>query len=397
MVKALDGCRVVDLTRVLSGPWCTLMLSDLGAEVVKVEEPGRGDITRQYGPPFVGDESSYFMTYNRGKKSITLNLKEARGKELLQGLVAKADVLVHNYRRDWVYRAGLDYDSLEPLNPRLVYCWLSGYGEDGPYADRGALDQMIMSLSGSMSVTGEADGPPIKSSISYSDFFTGYNAALGIVSALRVRDRTGAGQRVSVNLMDSAIASLGSLAGIYFATGEPPPRVAPDSHPSLGASGAYKTADGYISITAVTDREFPNLCRALGLEHLTEDPEFATNPDRASHRKRLRQTLEPVLATRTTSEWTRVFGDHGVLSEPINDIGQAFDHPQVVHSEMRQTVEHPSVGTVSVMRTPIRLSASPLEIQGPPPRLGEHTREVLESYLGISGEEFDRLREEGVV
>ena len=397
MVKALDGCRVLDFTRVLSGPWCTLMLSDLGAEVVKVEEPGRGDITRQYGPPFVGDESAYFMTYNRGKKSITLNLKEPRAKELLRGLVAGSDVVVHNYKRDWVYRAGLDYDSLKPLNPRLVYCWLSGYGEDGPYADRGALDQMVMGLSGSMSVTGEPGGPPIKSSISYSDFFTGYNAALGIVAALRVRDRTGEGQRVSVNLLDSAVASLGSLAGIYFATGEPPARVAPDSHPSLGASGAYRTADGYVSITAVTDREFPNLCKALGLEHLTEDADLATNPDRARHRKRLRQALEPVLAARTTSEWLDVFESHNVLAEPINDIGQAFDHPQVVHSGMRQTVEHSSVGAVSVMRTPIRLSASPLEIQGPPPRLGEHTQEVLDSYLGVSSEEFDRLREEGVV
>ena len=397
MVKALEGCRVLDLTRVLSGPWCTLMLSDLGAEVVKVEEPGRGDITRQYGPPFIGDESAYFMTYNRGKKSITLNLKEPRAQELLRGLVAKCDVMVHNYKKDWVYRAGLDYDSLKPLNPRLVYCWLSGYGEDGPYAERGALDQMIMSVSGSMSVTGEPAGPPIKSSVSYSDFFTGYNAALGIVAALRVRDRTGEGQRVSVNLLDSAMASLGSLAAIYFATGESPQRVAPDSHPSLGASGAYRTADGYMSITAVTDREFPNLCKALALEHLTEDPGFATNPDRAKNRKRLRQALEPVLATRTTSEWLAQFEAHNVLAEPINDIAEAFNHPQVVHSEMRQTVEHPSVGTVSVLRTPIRLSASPLEIQGPPPRLGEHTREVLEGYLGISGEEFDRLGEERVV
>ena len=397
MVKALEGCRVLDFTRVLSGPWCTLMLSDLGAEVVKVEEPGRGDITRQYGPPFVGEESAYFMTYNRGKKSITLNLKEPRAQELLRGLVSKSDVVVHNYKGEWVHRIGLDYDSLKPLNPGLVYCWLSGYGEDGPYADKGALDQMVMGLSGSMSVAGEPEGPPIKSSISYSDFFTGYNAALGIVAALRVRDKTGEGQRVSVNLLDSAVASLGSLAGIYFATGEPPPRVAPDSHPSLGTSGAYKTADGYMSITAVTDREFPNLCKALALEYLTEDPEFATNPDRVRNRKRLRKTLEGVLASKTTAEWLDILQRYNVLAEPINDIRQAFEHPQVVHSGMRQTVEHPSVGTVSVMRTPIRLSASPLEIQGPPPRLGEHTREVLEGYLGISSDELDRLQEEGVV
>ena len=397
MVKALDGIKVLDFTRVLSGPWCTLMLSDLGAEVVKVEEPGRGDITRQYGPPFVGDESAYFMTYNRGKKSITLNLKEPRANELLRGLVARSDVMVHNYKRDWVYRAGLDYDSMRPLNPRLVYCWLSGYGEDGPYADKGALDQMVMSLSGSMSVTGEPEGPPIKSSVSYSDFFTGYNAALGIVAALRVRDQTGEGQQVSVNLLDSAVASLGSLAGIYFATGEPPPRVAPDSHPSLGASGAYKTADGYMSISAVTDREFPNLCKALGLDHLVDDPDFATNPDRARNRARLRGLMEGVLVGKTSSEWIVQLQSYNVLAEPINDIRDAFEHPQVVHSGMKQTVEHPSVGTVSVMRTPIRLSASPLEIQGPPPRLGEHTREVLESYLGVSGEEFERLREEGVV
>lgn len=397
MVSALEGCRVLDFSRVLSGPWCTLMLSDLGAEVVKVEEPGTGDISRQYGPPFVGEESAYFMTYNRGKKSITLNLKAPRAQELLRGLVAKFDVLVHNYRRDWIYRAGLDYESLKQANPGLIYCWLSAYGEDGPYGEKGGLDQMVMGLSGSMSVTGEPTGPPIKSSVSYSDFLTGYNAALGIMAALRVRDRTGEGQRVSVNLLDSAVASLGSLAGIYFATGASPARVAPDSHPSLGVSGVYKTRDGYMNVTAVTDREFPNLCRALGLDHLAKDPEFATNPDRVRNRKRLRGMIEGVLAARTTGEWTEILHAHGVMAEPVNTISEAFAHPQVVHSRMRQTVEHPTAGAVSVMRTPIKLSGAPLCIQSPPPRLGEHTREVLSSYLGVTDEEYARLEKDGVV
>ena len=397
MAGALDGCRVLDFTRVLSGPWCTMLLSDLGAEIVKVEEPGKGDISREYGPPYVAGESVYFMANNRGKLGITLNLKHPRALELMRSLVAKVDVVIHNFLRGWVYRAGLDYDSLKAINPKLVYCWLSAYGEDGPYREKGALDLMVMGLGGAMSVTGQPGGPPIKSSISYGDILSGYSAALGIVAALRVRDRTGAGQQVSTNLLDSAMAPLGALACSYFATGNVPGRTAPDSHPSLSTSGAFPTRDGYMNISATTDRDFPKLCGALGLEHLAEDPEFATNPDRVRNRKQLRETIEGVLATRTTGEWVAILNDHQVLAEPVNNVKDAFAHPQVVHNQMKQTVQHPTAGPLNVLRMPLRMSETPLTLQGPPPLLGEHTREVLARYLDIGDEEYAELLQEGVV
>ena len=264
MAGALDGCKVLDFTRVVSGPWCTLLLSDLGAEVMKVEEPGTGDFSRGFGPPFIAGESTYFMGYNRGKLSVTINLKHPRGTELFQGLVSKVDVLVHNYRRDWVYRAGMDYDTLIAINPRLIYCWISAYGEDGPFADKGSEDLAVMGISGAMSVTGQPDGPPIKSHVSFSDFLAGYNATVGILAALRVRDQTGEGQPVSVNLLDSATAVLGSLAYAYLATGEAPRRMAPESHPALALSGTFRTSDGYINIGASRQNAFRGLWRSFG-------------------------------------------------------------------------------------------------------------------------------------
>ena len=397
MVGALDGCRVLDFTRVLSGPWCTSLLSDLGAEVLKVEEPGKGDISREYGPPFLSGESVYFMANNRGKQSVTLNLKHPRAGELVRDLVSQVDVVVHNFLRGWVLRAGLDYESLKAVNPRLVYCWLSGYGEDGPYADKGALDLLVMGLSGAMSMTGEPDRPPIKSALSYADILTGYSAAVGILAALRVRDQTGEGQQVSANLLDSAVASLGALACGYFATGNVPVRLAPDGHPSLSTSGWYPTGDGYIAISATTDREFPVFCRALKLDYLTDDPQYATNPDRLQHRDWLRKIIEGVLATKPTREWVEILNSHGVKAEPVNNIDEAFADPQVVHNQMKQAVQHPTAGEVNLLRMPLQLSSTPLEIQGPPPRLGEHTREVLARYLGISDDEYLQLQEDGVV
>ena len=397
MAGALEGCRVLDFTRVLSGPWCTSLLSDLGAEVLKVEEPGKGDISREYGPPFISGESVYFMANNRGKLSVTLNLKHPRAGELVRDLVSQVDVVVHNFLRGWVVRAGLDYETLKAINPKLVYCWLSGYGEDGPYADKGALDILVMGLSGAMSVTGEADRGPIKSAISYADILAGYGAAVGILAALRVRDQTGEGQQVSTNLLDSAVAPLGALAGGYFATGNVPGRTAPDFHPSLSTSGTYRTGDGYMTISATTDREWPVFCRALGLDSLAEDAQYATNPERVKHRERLRRIIEGILETKSAREWVEILNSQQVKAEPINTVEEAFAHPQVVHNKMKQTVQHPTAGEVNVLRMPLQLSSTPLEIQGPPPRLGEHTREVLARYLNVSDEEYTQLQKEGVV
>ena len=397
MTGPLEGIRVLDLTRVLSGPWCTMMLSDLGAEVVKIEEPGRGDYSRAYGPPFQDGESVYFMGYNRGKRSVTLNLKHPRAREVLQGLVSKVDILVHNYLPDWVDRAGLDYDTLIKVNPNLVYCWISGYGEDGPYASRGAMDLIAMGLSGAMSVTGQADGPPVKSSISFGDILAGYNAVVGILAALRVRERTGEGQKVSVNLLDSSVAALSTMAYSYMSTGEPPWRMAPDVHPSLSPAGTFRTSDGYINIAAARDKEFSGMCRTLGIERLLEDPDFSTNPDRVQNRKRLREMMEEVLLTKSTSEWVTLFNANGVLADRVNTVAEALAHPQTVHNQMKQTVQHPTAGPVKVMRTPVKLPNTPLSIQGPPPRLGQHTRAVLASYLGLGDREMAELEREGVI
>ena len=397
MAGPLEGCRVLDLTRVLSGPWCTMMLSDLGAEVVKVEEPGKGDYSRAYGPPFKDGESVYFMGYNRGKRSVTLNLKDPRAQEVLRGLVSKVDILVHNYLAEWVNRIGLDYDSIKKINPSLVYCWISGYGEDGPYASRGAVDLIAMGLSGAMSVTGEADGPPVKSSISFADILSGYNAVVGILAALRMRDSTGEGQRVSVNLLDSSVAVLGTLAYNYLATGESPKRMAPDVHPSLGPAGTFRTSDGYINVAASRDKEFARMCRTLGMEHLLEDPHFSTNPERVRNRLRLREMMQDVLLTKSANEWVAIFAANEVLADRVNTIAEALAHPQVVHNQMEQAVQHPVAGEVKVPRTPVKLPNTPLRIQGPSPRLGEHTREVLAAYLGMGDEELARLQRKGVV
>lgn len=397
MTGPLEGCRVLDLSRILSGPWCTMILSDLGAEVLKVEEPGRGDYSRAYGPPFVGGESVYFMGYNRGKRSVTLNLKVQRGRELLRSLVPKVDVLVHNYQRDWVFKAGLDYESLKSIKPNLVYCWISAYGEDGPYADKGTMDLIVTGLSGAMDVTGEPDGPPIKSTISFADMIAGYNGAVGILAALRARDQTGEGQAVSVNLLDSIVAVLGSLAYSYFATGEAPRRIAPDVHPFIVPAGTFSTKDGYINIAAVREKEFSSMCQVLGISELAEDQAFATNEGRVGNRQRLRGAMENALRAKPTSEWVALLGSHGVLADGVNTIEEAMGHPQVVHNQLKQTVEHPTAGAVSVMRTPLAIPTAPLSIQGPPPLLGEHTRDVLARYLGIGDEEYEQLRLEGVV
>ena len=397
MAGALDGCKVLDFTRVVSGPWCTLLLSDLGAEVIKVEEPGTGDFSRGFGPPFIAGESTYFMGYNRGKLSVTINLKHPRGTELFQGLVSKVDVLVHNYRRDWVYRAGMDYDTLIAINPRLIYCWISAYGEDGPFADKGSEDLAVMGISGAMSVTGQPDGPPIKSHVSFSDFLAGYNATVGILAALRVRDQTGEGQPVSVNLLDSATAVLGSLAYAYLATGEAPRRMAPESHPALALSGTFRTSDGYINIGASRQNAFRGLCAALDMEYLADDPDFSTNAARVKNRKRLRGMIEAVLGDKTNKECLDILNGKGVLAEPVNTIDQAFAHPQVVNNRMVEKLHHPSTGDVDVLRTAIRLPKAPLKVQGPPALLGEHTRDVLGRYLGIDDGEYARLHQDGVV
>ena len=397
MAGPLDGFKVLDFTRVVSGPWCTLLLCDMGAEVLKVEEPGKGDISRAYGPPFIEGESTYFMGYNRGKKSIALNLKHPRGLELMRDLVSKVDILVHNYQLGWVRDIGLDYESMKALNPSLIYCWISAYGEDGPYSEKATEDLAIMGLSGVMSITGQPDGPPIRSHISFSDFLAGYNGLVGILAALRVRDRTGEGQQVSVNLLDSALAVVGSLAYGYMATGEPPSRIAPDTHPSLSPSGTYPTADGYINVGASRENVFPKLCQALGMEEMATDPEFATNPDRVRNRKRLREIIESALTTKPSSEWLTILNEHGVLAEPINDIKQALAHPQVVNNEMKQTLTHPKTGAINVLRSPVELPNTPLSIQGPPPLLGEHTQEVLSRYLSITEDEYGNMHRDGVV
>ena len=397
IIGALDGCRVLDFTRVLAGPMCTMMLSDMGAEVVKVEEPGRGDHSRAYGPPFLNGESVYFMSYNRGKRSVTLNLKHPRGQELMRELVTKVDVLFHNYQRGFVFDVGLDYESIKDLNPNLIYCWISAYGEGGPYAEKGAVDNLVMGLSGIMSITGEPNGPPIKSTISFSDILSAYNATVGILAALRARDKTGKGGQVKVNLLDSAVAMLGSLASNYFVTGEAPGRIAPDVHPGISPAGAFKTNNGYISIAGATMKQYPNLCSAIGLEELVNDPDFATNTDRVRNRKQLREKIEAVMATKSSDEWMKIFDAKGVLAEPINTIEEAMAHPQVVHNQLKQTIKHPTAGPITLLRTPFELPTTPLSFKGPPPRLGEHTRKVLGSYLGLADKDLDQLQKEGVI
>lgn len=393
--QALSGIRVVDLTRVMAGPYCTMLLGDLGADVVKIERPGAGDDTRSWGPPFIDGISAYYLCVNRNKRSMTLDLKHPAGQEILWRLIEQADVLVENFSPGTVERLGFGYQAVRSRRPQIVYCSISGFGQTGPGKDRTAYDQIVQGMSGLMSVTGFPDGVPTRFGVPIADIAAGMFAAYAIVAALFHRQRTGEGQYIDTSMLGGQVALLTYQAGIYFATGETPRRTG-NAHPIVAPYQTFSTADGYVNIAAGNDAIFARLCRALGLEHLLEDPRFQTNAGRITNLPALVESLEAALKTYRTSEVVAMLDAADVPCGPIYTVPEVFADPQVQHLELRQRVPHPALGEVDQLGFPYRFSASPAAIRRHPPLLGEHTEEVL-AEVGYSPAEIARLREAGAV
>jgi crotonobetainyl-CoA:carnitine CoA-transferase CaiB-like acyl-CoA transferase len=392
---ALAGLRVLDLTRILSGPFATMILADLGADVIKVEDPVRGDDTRQWAPPFQGEEAAYFLSVNRNKRAIALDLKEPAGQRIAVRLAAGADVLVENFRPGTAARLGLGYPQLSATNPGLVYASISGYGQTGPYSGEPGYDAIAQALSGIMSVTGEADGPPVRVGVSTADLGAGMWAVIGILAALQARHRTGRGQWVDVSLLDGQVAWLTYVAAGYFATGATPRRYG-SAHPTIVPYQAFPTADRHLMIAVGNDSLWRRFVAVLGLDHLVDDPRFATNPARVAHRNELLPAIEAALAARGADDWAALLAAAGVPAAPVNTVDQALQHPQVIARGMVTELDHPTAGRLRTVSAPVKLSSDPPTVRSAPPTHGEHSTAVL-LQMGYEPEAIERLRSTGVI
>ncbi len=392
----LEGVRVLDLTRVVAGPYCAMLLGDMGAEVLKVEEPTKGDDTRAWGPPFVGGESAYFFSVNRNKKSITLDLKAPKGKEILKALAARCDILLENFKPGTMEKLGLGYDALEAVNPGLIYCAVSGFGRTGPYRDRAGYDVIAQAMGGLMGITGEEGGKPVKVGVAMTDLATALHAHGAVLAALWGRQRTGRGCRLDLSLLETQVISLINIASSYLNAGEIPRRWG-TAHPSIVPYQALQTKDGYLIAGCGNEKLWQAFCQVLESPDLAADPRFQSNADRVKHREVLIPLLEERLAKRTTAEWDRLVGDAGIPCGPIYPMDQVFTDPQVVHLGLVQEVPHPAAGTAKVVRHPASMNGEPFPVRLPPPLLGQHTEEILRGMLGMSGEDVAALRRDGVV
>jgi crotonobetainyl-CoA:carnitine CoA-transferase CaiB-like acyl-CoA transferase len=391
----LSGLTVVDLTRVLSGPYCTMLLGDMGARVIKVEQPGRGDDTRAWGPPFVGGESSYFLSINRNKESVTLDFKHPQGRALLDRLIARADVLVENFRPGTLARLGLDYPSLETQHPRLVYCSISGFGQDGPRWSQPGYDAVIQAEGGLMSVTGEAGGPAYRVGVAIADLVAGLLAAQGVALALFARERSGRGQQVDISMFDGILSVLSYHASIYLTTGTTSSRVG-NRHATIAPYETFLASDGEIFLAVGNDEQFRRFCQVVGLQDLADDARFSTNPQRVTHAELLRARITPVLAQRRRDQWLDALTSAGVPCGAVRNVADALSDPQVAARRMIEAVEHAALGTVKVLGVPIKMSETPGAVRTGPPLLGQHTRAVL-AELGLQAEAIDDLARQQVI
>ena len=400
----LDGIRVLDLSRVLAGPFCTQMLADLGAEVIKVERPGVGDETRTWGPPYVKDgagadttESAYYLCANRNKRSVTVDFSQPRGAALVKRLLARSDVLVENFKVGGLAKFGLGYEQLREEFPGLVYCSITGFGQTGPYAHRPGYDMMAQGMGGLISITGEPDRPPSKVPVAINDIMTGMYTAVALLSAVRHRDLTGEGQHVDVGLLDVQVSWLANVASNYLVGGRLPRRLG-TAHPNTVPYQVFPTRDGFIIIAANNDGQFERFCEAAGARELLDDPDFATNALRVTNRARLVPKVESITRTRDTATWMAALEAAGVPCAPVNTMDQVFADPQVQARGMQIRMPHPLAGEdVPLVGSPIRLSGTPVSYRRAPPTLGEHTDEVLAEVLALDESERTVLRAEGVI
>ncbi|RST52442.1 CaiB/BaiF CoA transferase family protein [Variovorax sp. DXTD-1] len=406
---ALDGIKVLDLSRVLAGPWCTQILADLGADVIKIERPGVGDDTRTWGPPFIKDangndtdQASYFTACNRNKRSVTVDMATPDGQALLKQMAAQADIVVENFKTGGLEQYGLDHKSLRAANPRLIYCSVTGFGHDGPYAERAGYDLMIQAMTGMMSITGRPDGEPgggpLRVGVALTDLFTGVYASTAILAALQVRDRTGEGQHIDMALLDVGMAILANQASAFLNTGTAPQRQG-NTHPSLAPYQDFPTLDGSMLLAIGNNGQFTRFCEAAGHPEWAADARFATNTLRVKHRGVLIPMMEELTRTRTTADWVTLLEDKAVPCGPINDIAQAFDDAQVKARGLAVTLPRDAgdgIKSITGVASPLRLTATPPVLRHAPPALGQHTREVLAEF-GIDAARFDTLRAAGVV
>jgi len=405
--KALGHIRVLDLSRVLAGPWCSQNLADLGADVIKIERPGSGDDTRAWGPPYAKDaqgnntsEAAYYLSANRGKRSVTVDIASAEGQALVRELARHSDVVLENFKVGHLKRYGLDYASLKAIKPDLVYCSITGFGQDGPYAHRAGYDFLIQGMGGLMSVTGERDelpgGGPQKAGVALTDLMTGMYATIAVLAALTHRDRTGEGQYIDMALLDTQVAMLANVGSNYLNSGKPPKRWG-NAHANIVPYQTFACLDGHIIVASGNDGQYQKFVEAGGRPELAHDPRFATNPLRVQNRDVLVPLLAEMVATRRRDEWIAMLEEVGVPCGPINDVGEVFANEQVRAREIAIELPHPSAGKVTLVRSPMKMSATPATSAKAPPLLGEHTDEVLRDVLGKSGDEIAALRGKGVV
>lgn len=406
MAGALSHVRVLDLSRILAGPWAGQLLADLGADVIKVERPGEGDDTRRWGPPWVQDASgepsdtaSYFLCANRNKRSITVDITQPEGQALIHALVKESDVVLENYKVGGLKKYGLDYDTLAAINPRLIYCSITGFGQTGPYAPRAGYDFLIQGLGGLMSVTGRPDGEagagPMKVGVALTDILTGLYASNAVLAALAWREQSGLGQYIDMALLDVQVACLANQALGYLSTGTNPPRLG-NAHPSIVPYQDFPTADGHMILAIGNDGQFQRFCAEAGHAELASDPRFSSNAQRVQHRTELIALLRQITVQRTTAQWIAALEAKAVPCGPINQLNEVFADPQVQARGMQLSMPHPSAGQVPQVACPIKMSATPIENRRAPPNLGQHTEEVL-AELGWAEAAIAQLRSKGVV
>ena len=374
-MQPLHGIRVLDLSRVLAGPYCTMVLGDLGADVIKVESP-EGDETRGWGPPFAAGESAYYLCVNRNKRSVIVDFKTEDGRAVLHRLVERSDVLVENFRPGTLARYGLDFASATGINPALIYCSITGFGQTGPLRDKPGYDFMIQAMGGLMSITGEPDGEPMKVGVAVADMFAGQNAVIAILAALQARTHTGRGQHLDLSLFDSQVGMLANVASNFLLSGNLPKRYG-NAHANIVPYQSFQASDAWFVLAVGNDRQFEKLCGMIGRSDLATDARYALNADRVTHRDELLAILTPVFLTRTSGEWLSALDAAGIPCGPINTLNKVFEAPQAKARGMLIEMEHSTIGNLPLVGSPLKFSETPVEYRRPPPRLGEHTQEVL--------------------
>ena len=395
-MKALQDIQVLDLTRALAGPFCTLMLGDYGADVIKIEIPETGDDTRHWGPPFIGDESAYFLSINRNKRSLTLNFKEQEAIKIFLKLVEKADVVVENFTPGVMKRFGLDYEAVKAINPSIIYCSISGFGQDGPYQNRPAYDQIMQGVSGLMSITGEPDGEPQKVGIAVSDIGAGMWAAFAVMTALHHRSNSGDGQHIDISMLDAQVAWMTYQAAYFFANEEPPKRLGA-AHPTLVPYQAFMSQDGkYVNVAVGSERLWERFCEGVNRMDLKDDPNFAQNGDRVRNRSTLVPLLQEYFLTKPADYWVDALQAVNVPAGPINDLADVFSDPQILHREMLVEIPHPTLKSIKQTGLPLKFSVTPGAFDKHPPLLGEHNEEILNS-LGYSAQDIAGLTNNSVI